>query len=516
MTRWPRSARCSASGRVHPRREQEPGQEDDGTGAGAVHRVGEALSSAAEAAVTDALRHWLALRVGCGSGDFASLVPIARVFGHPSLDCRDGAGGSWSSERPGTPAPSPLRSSPRAGPPPCWRDAAGNDWRRWHPACRGDFTVATADVADPATVAALVGPGDVLISTVGPFARLGDAAVTAAIERGAHYIDSTGEPAFERRVFEHYGPLAERAGVVLLTAFGYDCVPGNVAAALALEDAGPKAVQVDVGYFVTRGRPSGGTMVTLLGVARAPGFAWRDGALRTERGGARTASFDLGGRRGEGLSFGGSEHLGLPHSYPRLVTIGTYLGWFGPLTKGVSALGAAHAELERLPVVKQLLDRATEGLARRSGGGGPDAAARARMSSIAVGCRPRRPRSRAGERPPRGRRRVHTDGAPVGVGCGAVARRRVATGWSARAGRGVRPRHDGPRAVRRRSSPRRLVAGGAGLVLEGEGQACAEASHLAVLDREVELHDLGDAQVAQRARRGLDGAASSVLPGTQC
>ncbi len=36
------------------------------------------------------------------------------------------------------------------------------------------------------------------------------------------------------QVFEEFGPLAERTGAVLLTAFGYDYVPGNLAGALAL------------------------------------------------------------------------------------------------------------------------------------------------------------------------------------------------------------------------------------------------------------------------------------------
>jgi short subunit dehydrogenase-like uncharacterized protein len=205
----------------------------------------------------------------------------------------------------------------------------------------------------------------------------------AAIERGAHYLDSTGEPAFERRVFDHFGPPAERAGVVLLPAFGYDCVPGNVAAALALDDAGAAAVQVDVGYFVSRGRPSGGTLISLMGAARAPGFSWRDGALRTERGGARTASFDIGGGRAEGLSFGATEHLSLPRSYPRLQAIGTYLGWFGRLTKGVQALGTAQAELEKLPGATAFIDSISDRFAKSSGGG-PDATARARMTSRVV------------------------------------------------------------------------------------------------------------------------------------
>jgi len=247
----------------------------------------------------------------------------------------------------------------------------------------GDFSIVTADVASPATVAALVEPGDVLVSTVGPFALFGEPALRAAVERGAGYLDSTGEPSFIRTVFEGFGPLAERAGVVLLTAFGYDCVPGHVVAGLALEDAGARAVQVDVGYFSEGGRWSGGTLASLVGAARAPSFSWRDGVLVTERSGIRTEAFDLGDRRADGLSFGGSEHFGLPRSYPRLRTVGTYLGWFGPLTKGVKAMGAGQALLEQVPGATGLIDRATTRLAPGSSGG-PDAQARAKTRSTFV------------------------------------------------------------------------------------------------------------------------------------
>ena len=54
-----------------------------------------------------------------------------------------------------------------------------------------------------------------------------------------------------REVFERYGPSAEKAGIGMLTAFGYDWVPGNLAGALALREAGPDAVRVDTGYFTS-------------------------------------------------------------------------------------------------------------------------------------------------------------------------------------------------------------------------------------------------------------------------
>src|SRR3954454_11513272 len=95
-----------------------------------------------------------------------------------------------------------------------------------------------ADAMRQNSVFAAVRPGDVVISTVGPFAKWGEPAVRAAIAAGAIYLDSTGEPAFIRRVFEEFGLPAAREGAALMTAMGYDFVPGALAAALALRDAG--------------------------------------------------------------------------------------------------------------------------------------------------------------------------------------------------------------------------------------------------------------------------------------
>src|SRR5918997_6992586 len=79
----------------------------------------------------------------------------------------------------------------------------------------GGLETRVADCSEPKTIGDLVGRGDVLVSTVGPFLRYGAPAVAAAATNGAHYLDSTGEPPFIREVFDRYGVAAKRSGRAL-------------------------------------------------------------------------------------------------------------------------------------------------------------------------------------------------------------------------------------------------------------------------------------------------------------
>jgi short subunit dehydrogenase-like uncharacterized protein len=248
----------------------------------------------------------------------------------------------------------------------------------------GGLETARADVADPPSVRALVQRGDVLVSTVGPFTRFGAPAVEAALDAGAHYLDCTGESAFIRRVFDEWGPRAREAGVVLLTAMGYDWAPGHAAAGLALREAGDAAVRVDVGYFVTgRGGFSAGTRASAAGVVLDPAHAFRDGRVVLEPPGRRLRTFQAGGRPREALSAGATEPLALPRTFPQLREVGVYLGWFGPLSRPLQAANLGLALATRLPGARAALDAALARLAPGSGGG-PDAAARARAGSLVV------------------------------------------------------------------------------------------------------------------------------------
>jgi short subunit dehydrogenase-like uncharacterized protein len=251
----------------------------------------------------------------------------------------------------------------------------------------GGLDWAVADVGRPESVRALVERGDVLLSTVGPFARWGGPAVEAAIAAGAHYVDSTGETPFIRDVFERYGPRAAAAGSALLTAMGYDWVPGNLAGALALRDAGPEAVRVEIGYFLTGGGGgggmSGGTRASAAGVMLEPGFAWRGGRMVTERGGARGRSFVVDGVSRKALSVGSTEHFALPRSFPALRDVEVHLGWFGGATGAVRAFALGGALAARVPGVRPALNGL---LARtvRGSSGGPDEAARAASGAAIV------------------------------------------------------------------------------------------------------------------------------------
>jgi short subunit dehydrogenase-like uncharacterized protein len=260
----------------------------------------------------------------------------------------------------------------------------------------GGLETAHADVTDPATVRTLLAPGDVLVTTVGPFLRLGEAAVRAAADAGAIYLDSTGEPPFIRRVFEEFGPRAKAQGATLVPAFGLDYVPGNLAGALALAEAGGRAHRVDVGYSLlgTSGQAfSRGTMISTMGVLLEPGFAFTGGRLAAQTPGHRTWRFQAGDRSRLGLSVGGSEHLTLPGLAPGLQEVGVHLDWFGPLTQTAHRLSPLMGLAARIPAARRATRRVAELVGRRVDEA-PSAATVERSRTVTVA----EVRDRAGDR----------------------------------------------------------------------------------------------------------------------
>lgn len=228
----------------------------------------------------------------------------------------------------------------------------------------GGLETAYADADDPATVRTLVERGDVLVTTVGPFLRYGRTALAAAVDAGAHYLDTAGESLFLREIFETYG----KAGSVLLPAFGYDYVPGNLAGALALDRVGEDGVRVDVGYFVGGGSLvrglSGGTFDSSPGLFATRMYTYRDGIIDEPR--SRVRDFEMAGRSRVGVSIGASEHFTLPASYPGLREVNVYLGWLGAATRVAARLPRGRTAT----AVTRLCGGSLARLARRRAGKG--------------------------------------------------------------------------------------------------------------------------------------------------
>jgi short subunit dehydrogenase-like uncharacterized protein len=247
-----------------------------------------------------------------------------------------------------------------------------------------ETAVADATPAGAERLTELLSPGDALVSTVGPFARHGQAALDAAIAGGATYIDSTGEHTFLRRVFGAESERARAAGVALLPAFGYDYVPGTLAAALALDDAGGDAVRVDIGYFVRSAhKPSSGTSASGARMMFEPAFGLRDGAVVGHRVASSGEYFEVDGRRRQAVLFGGSEPFTLARSYAQLREVTVYLGWMPLPPAPVQAASWAAYNAAKLPPVRAAMDAVVRRVVKGSSGG-PDEAARARARTWVV------------------------------------------------------------------------------------------------------------------------------------
>lgn len=241
----------------------------------------------------------------------------------------------------------------------------------------GDLPFAHADALRQNSVFSLVEEDDVLVSTVGPFARWGSTAVRAAIAAGATYMDSTGEPVFIRRIYDEFGPAASRAGAPLLTALGFDYVPGALAGGLALREAGEDAVRVDVGYFAFGAGPASlslGTRLSLVGAALDDQHAFRDGRLRLVRAAERAREFRAKGRSRTAMSLGGAEHFTLPAAFPALREVNVYLGVPGslaPLVRPAQAWMAASSLATRLPGARTVMSGIGERVAAAVGSDDP-------------------------------------------------------------------------------------------------------------------------------------------------
>jgi short subunit dehydrogenase-like uncharacterized protein len=94
-----------------------------------------------------------------------------------------------------------------------------------------------ADVADPASLAAMAARTKVVLDLVGPYTLYGEPVIEACVAGGAHYVDLTGEMPFMRRTIDNFHDRAAAAGVKIVQTCGFEALPPDLAVLLAAETA---------------------------------------------------------------------------------------------------------------------------------------------------------------------------------------------------------------------------------------------------------------------------------------
>jgi short subunit dehydrogenase-like uncharacterized protein len=143
--------------------------------------------------------------------------------------------------------------------------------------------VLVADAHDAGTLGALVRQAAVVVTTVGPYQRHGEALVVACAEAGTDYVDLCGEPLWMARMIDRLQAPAAASGARIVFSCGFDSIPFDLGV-LVLQQAmaerlGAPAREVRARVRVMKGTLSGGTAASALAtyeaVAREPALAAR-------------------------------------------------------------------------------------------------------------------------------------------------------------------------------------------------------------------------------------------------
>jgi short subunit dehydrogenase-like uncharacterized protein len=123
------------------------------------------------------------------------------------------------------------------------------------------------------------GDAAAVINCAGPFTRYGEAVLRAAIETGTHYVDTTGEQGWMRRVFGEFDAPARAAEVSAVPAVGFDYLPGDLLCHLVAKPLEPVAELV-LAYAPVDFEPTHGTLRSAFDSIRDDDVVYRGGAWR--------------------------------------------------------------------------------------------------------------------------------------------------------------------------------------------------------------------------------------------
>ncbi|XP_077286264.1 saccharopine dehydrogenase-like oxidoreductase [Arctopsyche grandis] len=85
-----------------------------------------------------------------------------------------------------------------------------------------------ADISDADSLKEMTKQATVVVNCCGPYRFYGEALVKACIDTHTNHVDVSGEPAYMEKMQLHYNEAAEKAGVYIISACGFDSIPADL------------------------------------------------------------------------------------------------------------------------------------------------------------------------------------------------------------------------------------------------------------------------------------------------
>lgn len=125
--------------------------------------------------------------------------------------------------------------------------------------------IVQAAADDTRALRALAADATVVLSTAGPFARVGSGLVAACVAQRTHYVDITGETPWVRGLIDAHHQRAAHDGTRIIPCCGFDSVPSDLGAWLVAQALwhrhGDPCIEVKACHSL-RGGLNGGTLAS--------------------------------------------------------------------------------------------------------------------------------------------------------------------------------------------------------------------------------------------------------------
>lgn len=200
-----------------------------------------------------------------------------------------------------------------------------------------------------------------VISCVGPFALYGEPVVEACAAVGTHYVDTTGEQSFVKKLYDDYSDKARQAKIVVAPSTAFDVALTDIMSRELLQGKGD-GWQVRAVYDLPGFQASRGTRKSALLMLRGPWWRYEEGGWQMSTPRVETAKVAFAsGRALPAVRIPGAEIVTIPqHSKVKAIEVMLALDGFSvPVARLLPLL--RHLPDWGLGLIERLIDRSAPG-----------------------------------------------------------------------------------------------------------------------------------------------------------